>query len=253
MHNIIGTGQESRGSQIITAAGSASGALIIGIILSLMAVIAVVILCFKHRQKTVQLTSNVAYTGRCTTKDIDYYAVSQPLAEGVVSNVETKDKYFVTGNTTANESTKDQPLYDTIKESQLTVTNVSKLDEKVLHRNIETRADNQPPSLLYDTIKENTTEGLQSGSSQTPFTMKEFPDIKAEPELLVTTENVAYNSSYSSSVKSLQPYEGAPSDSAVHLVQNVAYKPTTVPLLPNIVYESHIHQGTENQDEYEYI
>ena len=47
-----------------------------------------------------------------------------------------------------------------------------------------------------------------------------------------------------------QPHEGVGS-----LVQNVAYKPTTVLLSPNVAYESHdhVHQGTENQDEYEYI
>ena len=239
-------------SQIITAAGSASGALIISIT-SLMAVVAVVI-CLKCRQKnTFQLTSSVVYTGRCTTEDIDYYAVSQPLAGGVVSNVETKDNRFVI---TANESTKDQPstvLYDTVDESQLTVADVPKLNEKVLHRNIEICPDNQPSSVLYDTIEENTTEVLQSGSSPVTLTVKEFPDINAEPELPVTTENEAYNSSYPSSanMEALPPCEQALT--AINLSQNVTYIPTIVPLSPNVAYESHVHQSTENQDEYDYI
>ena len=40
-----------------------------------------------------------------------------------------------------------------------------------------------------------------------------------------------------------------------NLVQNVAYKPITVSLSPNVAYEPHmhVHQGTEYQDEYDYI
>ena len=107
-------------------------------------------------------------------------------------------------------------------------------------------------SVLYNTIDENTTEVLQSGSSPAVLSVIEVSEIKAESELPITTENVAYTvSSYSAHVdlEAWQPCEGS-----VNLVQNVAYKPTVVPLSPNVAYESHdyVHLGTENQDEYEY-
>ena len=106
---------------------------------------------------------------------------------------------------------------------------------------------------IYDTVDENTAEVPQSGSSPAVFihtSVTEVPEINSEPVFLFT-ENVAYTvSSHSSRVdlEAQQPHEGAGS-----LVQNVAYKPTTVLLSSNVAYESH-DQGTElNQDEYDYI
>ena len=232
------------------------------IVLVLGGTIIVAVLLMVRRGKTVgkysTASSNVAYTGQRTNENI---AVSQPLAE---RNVEMRDGSFVTGDTAAaDESSKYQPLtmlyYDTIDESQLTVTDVPKTDEEVLHRNIETSTDNeflQPStSVLYDIIDDNMTEVLQSGSEPpAALSMNESPDIKAETELPITTENVAYNSSYPLPVglEAQRPSEVALL-TAVNLVQNVAYKPTSIPLLPNVAYESHVHQGIENQDEYDYI
>ena len=45
-----------------------------------------------------------------------------------------------------------------------------------------------------------------------------------------------------------QPYEGD-----INLEQNIAYESTTIPLSSNIAYESHVHPGTGNQDDYDYI
>ena len=69
--------------------------------------------------------------------------------------------------------------------------------------------------------------------------------------------NVAYESSQSwgpllENVEAQQPCAGALTV-GLDLVKNVAYKPTVVPLAPNVAYESHIHQGTENQHEYDYV
>ena len=69
--------QESRVSPAIIAAGSASGVVIICIILAPIAVISVVV-CLKRRQKLFHLTANVAYSGQCTKEDINYYTISQP-------------------------------------------------------------------------------------------------------------------------------------------------------------------------------
>ena len=145
--NILCSDHESGVSLIATAAGSASGALIM-IILSLVVVIPVVLYyyCLKRRQKAFNLTSNVAYTGQCTTKfdeDIDYYSISQPPAG--TSCVEIKDEHsIVTRDTAANESTEDQPLsmlYDTIDaEPQPITDHMLKTNEEVqCRRSIEHR------------------------------------------------------------------------------------------------------------------
>ena len=246
---------DSRVSPIATTAGSISGTFIILCILSLMVVISVVI-CLKRRQKVFNLTSNVAYAGQSINEDIDYDSISQPPAG---TNGEMKDEHLVTLVTLTaaklNESAKDQRLYETIDKCQPT-TDVPKTNEEVLRRSIERHTENdfsQPSSVLYHTIDENTTGVLQSGSSPAVLSVIEVQsEIKAEPELPITTVNVAYIvSSYSSGVdlEAQQPCEGS-----VNLVQNVAYKPTVVPLSPNVAYESHdyVHLGTENQDEYEY-
>ena len=236
-HEINGGGNETPSGGLAIRGAIVGTIFVLLIVLVLgVAIIAAVLLVVKHGKTggNYSTSSNVAYTGQRTNKDI---AVSQPLAE---SNVEMKDECFVTSDTTANESSKYQPLttlYDTIDESQLTVADVivPRTDEE-LHRNIETSTDNQFPqpstSVLYDTIDENTTEVLQSSSE--PSAALSTNDIKAESELPTATENVAYDSSYPSS-------EGAPL-TAVNLVQNVAYKPTTVSLLPNIAYESSKYQ-----------
>ena len=79
----------------------------------------------------------------------------------------------------------------------------------------------------------------------------EVPEINSEP-VFPLTENVAYTvSSHSSPVdlEGHQPHEGVGS-----LVQNVAYKPTTVLLSSNVAYKSHDQGAQElNQDEYDYI
>ena len=90
----IGTDGESKAPLVIRtyiAAGSASGVLIACILL--MVVISAVVCHFKCRNKTFNLTSNVAYTGRRTNKDLDYYAVSgQPLAVvSAIDHVKMKD------------------------------------------------------------------------------------------------------------------------------------------------------------------
>ena len=81
--------------------------------------------------------------------------------------------------------------------------------------------------------------------------MTEVPEINSEP-VFPLTENVAYTvSSHSSPVdlEGHQPHEGVGS-----LVQNVAYKPTTVLLSQNVAYESHDQGNQElSQDEYDYI
>ena len=267
-HLLLTTVQINGGGNDTPSGGLEPGA-IVGIIFGLLivlvlgvAIVVVVLLVAKHRKTggKYSTSSNVAYTSQRTNEDI---AVSQPLAE---SNVETKDGSLVTGDTAAaDESSKYQPLtmlyYDTIDESQLTVADVPKTDEEVLHRNIETITDKeflQPStSVLYDTIDDNNimTEVLQRGSEHpAALSMNEFPDIKSETELPITTENVAYNSSYPLPVclEAQRPSEVALL-TAVNLVQNVAYKPTSIPLMPNVAYESHVHQGIENQDEYDYI
>ena len=52
-----------------------------------------------------------------------------------------------------------------------------------------------------------------------------------------------------------QNCEGALTNNNMNIVQNVAYivKPMTIPLSSNVAYESHVHQDTGNQDEYDYI
>ena len=137
-------------------------------------------------------------------------------------------------------------VYDTIDESQLTTEVARSTDQEVLHRNIETSVDNQASSVLYDTIEENTTEVLQSGSEPSAvLSEEEFLGIKSESELPITTENVAYKSSQSQPLlENVEPCAGVLT--AVNLVQNIAYKPAVVPLSPNVAYESYVHQGTEN-------
>lgn len=125
-------------SPIATTAGSASGTFITLCILSLMVVISVVI-CLKRRQKVFNLTSNVAYAGQSINEDIDYYSVSEPPAG---TNGETKDECLVTSDNAAKDPAKDQPLYDTIDESQPT-TDVPKTGEEVLRRSIEHHTDNE--------------------------------------------------------------------------------------------------------------
>ena len=41
----------------------------------------------------------------------------------------------------------------------------------------------------------------------------------------------------------------------MNIVENVAYivKPGEIPLSSNVAYESHVHQSTDNQNEYDYI
>ena len=195
----IGRDQESGESLIATAAGSASGALIM-IMLSLMVVISV-LLYLKRRQKAFNLTSNIAYTGQCIKfdEDIDYYSISQPPAG--TTCVEIKDEHsIVTRDTAANESTEDQPLsmlYDTIDaEPQPTTDHVPKTNEEVqCRRSIEHHdIENEPSSVLYDTVDENTAEVPQSGSSPTVFirtSVTEVPEINSEP-VFPLTENVAH-------------------------------------------------------------
>ena len=78
--------QEPRGSLIATMAGSASGVLFLLLfIVSLMVIISVV-MYLKHRQKSFNLTTNVAYAGQCKNEDIDYYSISQPSPETDVEN-----------------------------------------------------------------------------------------------------------------------------------------------------------------------
>jgi hypothetical protein len=75
-------------------AGSTSGVLTLILILSLMVVIIIsVVMYLKRRQKAFNLTSNVAYAGRCKNEDNDYYAISQPPAPG--TDVEMKDEHLV--------------------------------------------------------------------------------------------------------------------------------------------------------------
>ena len=52
-----------------------------------------------------------------------------------------------------------------------------------------------------------------------------------------------------------QNCEGALTDNNMNIVQNIAYivKPMTIPMLSNVTYESHVHQDTGNQNEYDYI
>jgi hypothetical protein len=258
-------------------AGSTSGVLmLIIILLSLMVVIISVVLYLKHRsrQKAFNLTSNVAYAGRCKNEDNDYYSISQPPPG---TNVEMKDERLVTSDTTTNQSTEDQSpyYYDTINESQPTINHVPETNGEVLHTIIEPQTENghsQPSDspVLYDTIEETqTTKVLQSGTtggSGSPATVQLSPnvaygshDLEAQQpcEGVSLIQNVAYEPQLSPNVaygshdlEALQPCEGG-----VNLVQNVAYKPTTVLLSPNVAYESHVHmhQGTEGRDEYEYI
>ena len=191
-----------------------------------------VVLYLKCRQKAINLTSNVAYTGQCKNEDIDYYSISQPSLE----------------NDIENRSTEDQPLtailYDTISESQPTISHVPETNEEVVHTIIEHHTENgcshdQPSSLLYDTIEETQiTEVLQSGStggsSPTMLSAKEASHKESDVSTMI--ENVAYGSTYSSPVdlEAQQLCEG------VSLEQNVAYKPisTTVQLSPNVAYRS---------------
>ena len=264
--NILCSDHESGVSKIATAAGSASGALVM-IILSLVIVIPVVLYyyyCLKRRQKAFNLTSNVAYTGQCTTKfdeDIDYYSISQPPAG--TSCVEIKDEHsVVTRDTAANESTEDQPLsmlYDTIDaEPQPTTDHVPKTNEAVQCRRSIEHCDienefSQPSSVLYDTVDENTAEVPQSGGSPAMFictSVIEVPEINSEP-VFPLTENVAYTVSSNSSPVDLEAQQP---HGVGRLVQNVAYEPTTVLLSPNVAYESH-DQGTQelNQDRSDYI
>ena len=90
----IGTDEESKAPLVIRiyiAVGSTSGVLIACILL--MVVISAVVCHFKCRNKTFNLTSNVAYTGQRTNEDLDYYAASgQPLAVGsAIDHVKMKD------------------------------------------------------------------------------------------------------------------------------------------------------------------
>ena len=187
-------------SPVATTAGSAGGTLVIlCILLSLMAAISVVIY-LKRRQKAFNLTSNIVYAGQSINEDIDYYSIPQPPAG---TNDETKDEHLVTPVTlaaaaAANESSsaRDQPLYETIDKSQPS-TDVPETNEEVLCGSTEHHTErnkfSQPSSV--NTIDENTTEVLQSGSFPAVLSLMEVQseiNYKAEPELPITTVNVAY-------------------------------------------------------------
>ena len=172
-------------------------------------------------------------------EDIDYYSISQPPTG---TSDEMKDEHSLVTRDAANESTKAM-LYDEVVQCHRSVE----------HRDIENEFS-QPSPALYDTVDENTAEVPQSGSSPAVFicaSVTEVPEINSEP-VFPLTKNVAYTvSSHSSPVdlEAQQPHEGVGS-----LVQNVAYKPTTVLLSSNVAFKSH-DQGTQelNQDEYDYI
>ena len=222
--------------------------------------------------------------------NIYYYSISQPPLGTDIEN--KNNEHLVTSDTAANQSAEEQPLtailYDTISESQPTISHVPETNEEVVHTIIEHHTENgcshdQPSSVLYDTIEETqTTKVLQSGaiggSSPTVLSVKKVFHEEPESDVGTMIENVAYRSSYSSPVN-LEAQQ--PCKEGVNLEQNIAYEQTTallspniaygchdleaqqnvayestkVVLSPNVAYESHdhVHQGAENQDEYEYI
>ena len=251
--NFLEADQESsnRGSLNATMAGSTSGVLILLLCIVILMVVLSVVLYLKHRQKAFNLTSNIAYAGQCKNEDniIDYYSISQPSPETDLEN--KNDEYLITklNDTAENQSTEDQPLtailYDTISESQPTISHVPETNEEVVHTIIEHHTENgcshdQPSSVLYDTIEETQiTEVLQSGAtgSSSPAVLSAKLEVSHESDVSTMIENIAYGSSYSSPVdlEAQQPCEG------VSLEQNIAYKPisTTVQLSPNVAYGSH--------------
>ena len=246
-----------------------------------------VVLYLKRRQKSYDLTPNVAYAGQCKNEDINYYSISQPSPENDIENQSTDHE--------------DQPLtailYDTISESQPTISHVPETNEEVVHTIIEHHTENgcsldQPSPVLYDTIEETqATEVLQSGTSgdSSPTVLNAKEVSHEEPHVSTIIENIAYGSSYSSPVdlEAQQPCEGVsleqnvaykpisttvqlspniaygshnlvaqqPCEEGVNLEQNIAYEPIKAVISPNVAYgyHDHVHQSAESQDEYEYI
>ena len=95
-------------------------------------------------------------------------------------------------------------------------------------------------------------------NANVPYTADSAEELSVgKADLLVTKENVAYEPFQSSPLvyeiieDTTADTETQQSYGGVNLVQNVAYKPSGIPLSPNAAYES--HQSTENQDEYAYI
>ena len=275
--------QESsnRGSLIATIAGSTSGVLILLLCIVILMVVLSVVLYLKRRQKAINLTSNIAYAGQCKNEDIDYYSISQPSPEIDIEN----------------QSTEDQPLtailYDTITESEPTISHVPETNEEVTiieHHTENGCSHDQPTSVLYDKIDHEETQitkvlqsGTTGGSSFTVLSAKKVSH--KEPDVI---ENVAYRSSYSSPVdlEEQQSCEGVsleknvaydpisitvqlspnvaygshnltaqqPRKEGVSLEQNVAYEPTKVVFSPNVAYESHDHvHQGAESQEYNYI
>ena len=243
------------GSLIATMAGSTSGVLILLLCIVILMVVLSVVLYLKRRQKAFNLTSNVAYAGQYKNEDIDYYSTSQPSPETDIEN--KNDEYLITklNDTAENQSTEDQPLtailYDTISESQPTISHMPETNEEVTiieHHTENGCSHDQPSSVLYDTMEETQTtltEVLQSGTTggSSPAVLSAKEVFHEEPDISTMIENVAYRSSYSSHVdlEAQQPYK-----EGVSLEQNVAYEQTKVVLSPNVVYESHDLEAQQN-------
>ena len=177
-HNYLHTDQLANQRMVAIAAGATGGGLVFMIVLliTLMAIIITVVLQ-KRRQKTINLTTNVAYTRRIT--DSEKFDNTYDIISG--SNIEAQQS---NGEMSTEQNIAYQP---SAVPMSLNVAYTMKGTEESSQPTAAAELD-----MVYDIIEENTTEVRQSNGEA--FGLSTERNVAYKQSTVPMSSNVAYKS-----------------------------------------------------------